>query len=178
MLKTIKNDEIEYLAKKIGLGENKKPNHEVLLERFSNSITNIEKLVSDELFSEIFAIIDSKYVVFFYKMKEERKTHYDFQIYIKDLHTKNFNTVAHSDVKICPKKMKIEWIETEHKYKRIGFAGLILKCAEYYCANKGIKKICGDIHQNTPIGVENLVSFYEKCGYSVTTDKKQFKKYL
>lgn len=48
-----------------------------------------------------------------------------------------------------------------------GFGRLLLQRVEYYGKRLGYRKAIGQLYQNTDIGVENLKTFYRKCGYQI-----------
>ena len=168
---------IWHLKGSYGLSQSRKANWEILIERFENAKSNVEKLIVRTGFVKILAIYNSRYIVYSCNLKTKLSGNSIIEFYTNDLFTKTFSKVCHADLEVKPIGLEIVNLDTEKQYRRKGHGKAMIKCIERYCYFNDIEYIYGDYYDWTPIGLDNLIRFYSDNGYE-DVNGKRFRKYL
>lgn len=74
-----------------------------------------------------------------------------------------------AEVQACRDGQKrIDIVTLDSMEQRRGHATKLLSKLKEYALQQGIVRIRGDLHSNTPVGIENLRAFYSQNGFTVT----------
>lgn len=141
---------------------------------------SLRQLIFSPNFHKMIAIetIDNlDYITYISNFIYDTKNELEFQFVMQPLYP-NSTKSATADIEGSINCLHI--VNLDASPFRAGHGSRLLKYIELYASANGIPSICGRVFESTPIGLSNLIHFYEKNGYIVKEKSKgiYFSKHL
>lgn len=145
-------------------------------KQYRNKYNNLFSLVFDENVHQIIAVCiidEDEYVVYttnfihqyVSSLFSKNNSYFEMNFIMKRLDSFYFQEAALAEIEIRGSSLEI--VNIDARQFRLGYGGKLFDCIEKYASANEIKKIYGDIDLHTPIGLDNLIRFYEKHGCRV-----------
>lgn len=145
-------------------------------EQYRNKYNNLFSLVFDENVHQIIAVctIDKdEYVIYtsnfihryVSSLFSKNDSYFEMNFIMKRLDSFYFQDVAFAEIEIRGSSLEI--VNLDARQFRLGYGGKLFDYIEKYASANEIKRIYGDTDIHTPIGLDNLIRFYEKHGCTV-----------
>ncbi len=174
-----KKRQIAYLTEQLEKAYEKCYVNRQKIELYQNKYNNLFDLVFDEnvhMINSVCVINDEEFVIytagFIHRFVSglfcKYDSYFEMNFIMKKLSSRYFQEVARGEIEI--KGRALEIVNIDAKHFRMGYGGRLFDCIEKYAAANEIKKIYGDVDIHTPIGLDNLIRFYEKHGCTVYGD--------
>lgn len=114
-----------------------------------------------------YTILEDEHIIYISNFRHKGICTFDIDFVSQNLSASSFNSQpeAKANVEVINDIMKIVRIDAKHF--RLHHGGILLTQIEKYAKANEIKKIWGDVDDNTPIGVDNLIKFYQNHGYQI-----------
>ncbi len=162
------------VCEELGKCRSEKNKLEVMYENLLSLAFNdmVHKLLA------LFTIKDEPYIVYIYNFIHNGDCKFDMEFIMKRLSSPIFEKTAYADIEIKNNCLKI--INIDACVFRCGFGGKLFDYIEQYARSNEILSLRGDIYEGTPIGLDNLIRFYQKHGCEIYKNKfgPAFKKQL
>lgn len=142
---------------------------------------NLSSLVFNDMIHKIlalFTIKDESYIVYIYNFIHKGDCYFEMDFIMKRMSSPIFEKTAYANIEI--KNNRLEIVNIDACVFRCGFGGKLFDYIEQYARSNDILSIRGKIYEGTPIGLDNLIRFYQKHGCEIYKNKvgPAFKKQL
>lgn len=151
---------------------------------YQNKYNNLFNLVFDENVHQIISVCtinEDEYVIYITNFFHEYisssflpySSYFEMKFKMAHLNSRYFQEAALAEIEIRGNSLEIVNIDASD-FRR-GYGGKLFDYIEKYASVNEIKKIHGDIDIHTPIGLDNLIRFYEKHGCTVYGEYPQLR---
>lgn len=151
---------------------------------YQNKYNNLFNLVFDENVHQIISVCtinEDEYVIYTTRfvhryisnLFSKNDSYFEMNFIMKRLDSRYFQEAAFAEIEI--KGSSLEIVNIDAREFRLGYGGKLFDYIEKYATENELKKIYGDIYIHTPIGLDNLIRFYEKHGCMVYGDYPQLR---
>lgn len=110
---------------------------------------------------------DKDYLIYAYNYRETDANTYRTIIRLINLADKHS---AEADISIHDRKLNLINLDAEPMYK--GCGKKLLLFIDRYAREHGITKIYGDVYEDTPMGLDDLIGFYDRRGYHIKRNER------
>lgn len=155
--------------------------YDIQINRLTYQYENLLKLLCDDLFHKLLCVQSVNgvdYATYLYDFMHDGHNQFSVEFVSKPLSYPNPDKAAWADAEITGHELSV--VNLDACPFRCGHASRLLRQIENYARANEIEIISGDIYERTPIGIGNLIRFYEKNGYTVYEENgnRHFRKTL